>query len=612
MLYAKVVVGLPVEGPFDYIVPEHLEKKISVGMRVWVSFGAKKKIVGFVVGLDQKTNIKKIKALSDLIDDFPVLDKKILSLTKKLSEYYCCSWGEAIETALPEGIRKGRRLGAQGQSPSGDSPCADACVDSKFSTILLQGEHLERWDIYIKHLKEALGCGRTAIVLLPDIYSVFVAKEIIQAQINSPVGVVYRKQPQELEEWGKINSGEIKIVVGTRAAVFAPLSKLGLIIIDDEEDSVYKQDQVPHYHAAKVAELRANMEKAKLVLGSAAPSLENIYLARKNKIQYSLLPGSKPSFGIKIIDAKNFTFSRLLTDAIQGVINSKGKALLFLNRKGFATFGFCQNCRLTLKCPRCNINLNYHFKENILNCHYCNFKMPVPKICPHCNAGYIRYSGMGTETIESELSRLFPQAKIKKWDDADSDQCKDADIIVATSAIIRQAKFKFDLIGVLSIDNSLNRIDFRSGEKSFALLSGLLGLAKEAVIIQTGLPHHHSFCALVKNDPDIFYDEELKERKQLGLPPYSHLILVKLRGRKEEQVKNAASLLFEKLNAANKGKGIDIMSVNPAQPPKLRENFYWQILVRSANALKANKLLKINIKDLAHSGIIVTVDVDPH
>jgi len=237
--------------------------------------------------------------------------------------------------------------------------------------------------------------------------------------------------------------------------------------------------------------------------------------------------------------------------------------------------------------------------------------MDSPKICPSCNSGYIKFSGMGTQKLESELSRLFPQSKIKRLDSNARTGIEDADIFISTSAVIKQKEHKFGLVGVLSIDNSLNRIDFRSSEKTFALLMGLAGLTEKKLIIQTKLPRHYVFESLIKNDVNIFYNEELRLRKQLNFPPYRHMALVKLRGKSQQKVKENALSLFEKLNKANAGKSIKIVSVNPAQRSKLRGNFYWHVLASSDNVKRLSKFLKINLKDFPHSGIIVTVDVDP-
>jgi len=617
VLYAKIVVGLAVRGPFDYIVPRSLEGKIKTGERAWVNFGTRR-IIGYVVGLAKKSEVKNLKPVLELIDDYPVLTRNLLLLTKGLGEYYYCSWGEAIETAIPEGLRKGKN----GYWKNGDGSIFLASdlrkiEPSPFLIHDLDGE--ARWDTYIAEIKKTIEKKLSVIMLLPDVSYVFKARDIIEKRLGINVGVLYRKQPGELEEWVNLRRGGVRVVVGTRSAVFAPLSNLGLIIIDDEEDSVYKQDQVPHYHARAAAFMRSKLDKARLILGSRAPSLESFHLIKAKKADYTLLPRKKEFPEVKIIDMRHLPFqdnkkrvilARLLEDAIYSVLNEKGKALLFLNRKGFATYCACHNCGKALKCPRCSINLVYHFKEGLLSCHYCNFKMPAPEICPECNSGYIKFSGAGTEKIESELSRIFPQARISIVE-GDNLNLSDADIFIATSSVIRQAGLDFDLIGVLGIDSVLNRVDFRATEKVFGLLAGLLGLTHKKILIQTGSPQHHCFQALLEKDASVFYDEELRQRRQLSFPPYKHMVLLKLRGKSEDKVKESAQSLCAKLREINKNRNIEIISVNPSNPAKLRGNYHWQILIRSSRVIAVNTFLKNSLKDFRHSGIIVTVDVDP-
>lgn len=612
MLYARIVLGLPVEGPFDYIVPSNFEKKVKIGSRVWVNF-CHRKMLGYVVQLSDKTSINELKKILAIIDDYPVLDRNMLLLAKELSEYYCCSRGEAIEATLPEGLRKGKKIpqtAGHNVKNSSTNP----------QTILLHDlDGRKRWDTYFEAIKNIQEENKSAILIFPDKNSALKAKEIIEKELGLTLTVFYRKMPKELEEWLKIKEGKTNIIVGTFSSIFAPVNNLGLVIIDDEDNSAYKQDQVPHYNVREVARMRINIDKAKLILGSTSPSLESFYLAKQNKIKYVSIPREMKYPEIKIIDMKSEysrkhkdkILSRYLHDCIIESLGKDEKVLLFLNRKGFATLAFCHNCGVVLKCPRCNINLVYHFHKGSLNCHYCNFKMDSPKICPNCNSGYIKFLGTGTEKIESEIYRLFPQARIKTLDNRVQADIKDADIFISTSAVIKQKDYNFGLVGVLSIDNFLNRIDFRSSEKTFALLTGLLGLTEKKLVIQTKFPRHFCFQALIKNDVNIFYNEELLQRKQLNFPPHKHMALIKLRGKNEEKVKEGAFSLFGKLNLANTGKSIKIISVNPGQYPKLRGNFYWNILVSSSDVKKICKFLKINLKDFPHSGIIITVDVDP-
>jgi primosomal protein N' (replication factor Y) len=612
MRYAKVVVGLPVEGPFDYFIPPELNQRIRVGVRVKVEFGHKK-LPGYVVGVVGETFIKNPKAVLEAIDNTPLLDSRMLWLTKELSDYYCCSWGQAIETALPHALRTTKKIALTEQKKR--KPAAG----SREVILLHDLDGKGRWDAYIQHLRQALDNNQAALVIVSESHSLPKAKAIIENKLDTTPAVLYRNRPGEIKEWLSIKEGRASIALGLRSAIFAPLSNLGLVIIDQEDDSVYKQDQVPHYHVRVVAMMRAKKEKAKLILGSSHPSLESYYLAKKGRIQYSLIPRKREFPQIKLVNTSSdyaarkkneVILSAYLLDALRSVLNNKGKVLLFLNRRGFASKAFCRHCNKIFKCPRCSINLVYHFKESMLRCHYCNFKMPAPAICPDCNSDYIRYLGMGAERLENEINRLFPQARVKRVDKIGDLEDKQTDIFIATSLIVKATGLNFDLIGVLSVDEALNYIDFRAPEKVFRNLSGLLGLTEKSLVIQTRLNQHHCFQALLNKDSDFFYKEELRQRRQLSFPPYRHLAYVVLRGRKEAKVKGASEALFARLNN-NCPKGIRILSLNPAQPQKLRGNFYWRILLRGSSAKNVTRFLKINLKGYSHSGIIVTVDLDP-
>ncbi|MEW6101179.1 MAG: primosomal protein N', partial [Candidatus Omnitrophota bacterium] len=395
---------------------------------------------------------------------------------------------------------------------------------------------------------------------------------------------------------------------------------VGLIIVDSEEDDVYKQEQAPHYSARQAAFMRSLIEGARLILGSISPSLESIYLAKNNKIDYVFIPRLKPLPEFKVIDMaserrhskdKNAIFSKYLIEAVNSALSRKEKVLLFLNRRGFATTAFCSTCGLAINCPRCDVNLVYHFKAELLTCRYCNFKLNFPKICPSCNSGYIKLKGAGTERIESELSRIFPAAKIKRLDSDNLAEAGAADIFVATSSVISDWGENFTLTGVLSIDNSLNRVDLRSSEKTFALLQGLFCLTQKRLLVQTGFPGNNCFQALFKNDFNLFYDAELTQRKHLGFPPYRHFISLRLRGKTEGKVADTSQKLFEQLNNVKKDRQINLLSLSRPQPAKLRGNYYWQILLSVKDISKARNFLKNNLKDFSRSGIIVTVDVDP-
>ncbi len=617
MLYAKVVLGLPVDGPFDYLVPAGLEGKMRIGARVWVNFRNKKE-VAYVTGLTARTKIKNIKEISSLIDIIPAIDDGMMSLCSGLAEYYCCSLGEAIETALPEGLRKGKEVLSPVASASGGSLAMTKTNDPAVAggmPVFVRGQ--DRMPVYLKYIKEALASGRSAIILFSDIREAEEARGRIARDSGAEVFSVFRKQPGELEIWQSIRGLSSCVVVGTRSGIFAPVNNLGLVIIDREQDQVYKQEQAPHYHARQAALMRSRICGAKLVLGGTVPSLESFFLFREGKLQVEDLPSQSLYPAVQVIDNRRLAYadrkskpviSKFLSDAIFKVLSDKGKVLVFIERKGFATSAFCHNCGAPLKCPRCSINLVFHFDEDKLRCHHCNFKMDVPKICPSCNSGYIKYSGLGTEKLESELARMFPQARIGIIGEGDA-ELGSADIFVSTSVVLKHRNLKFDLTGVISIDNSLNRVDFRAAEKAFSLLTELAGRSAR-MVIQSANAGHYCFRALVKNDQGLFLQEELRQRKQLNFPPYKHMILLKLRSASLSKVKDASAGLFEKLGSI-KSASVKLLSLNPSQPAKLRGNFYYQILMRASRAEKAARFLRPYLKDGSFSGVIVTVDVDP-
>jgi len=369
-----------------------------------------------------------------------------------------------------------------------------------------------------------------------------------------------------------------------------------------------------------VAQIRTKIDGARLILFSRSPTLETWYQAKKGKIKYLLMNTEIPANQIKIIDLHRVGFipqrrkiriSVSLEDAINKTLNQKGRVLLFLNRRGFAIFAHCQNCGMVLRCPRCNANLTLHFKNNELICHRCNYKTQSPRICPGCNSGYIHYSGLGTEKLESELSRLYPQVSIARLDKDENVTSDGTQIIIATEWIFKRPLKNLDLIGIISPDTVLNRADFRAGERVFALLLYLASLTPNSLIIQTNFPEHYCFQALAQKRVDLFYETELVYRRQSSLPPFNHIIMVKLRGNKEERVSLTAEELFKILNEANKNKSIKIVSHSQQVPHKKRDRYYEQILIKTRSVPIAVNFLKKTLCDFRRSGIIVTVDVDP-
>lgn len=627
MRYAKVVLGISVEGPFDYSVPASLQDEIAIGARVRVPLRTQERI-GYVVGLARRSRVKGVRPILSLIDRTGLLDKNTLTLARELSDYYCCSWGEAIEAALPEGIREGRDVKYSPGCQTASGPAAKAAIvvnegkETLRQIVLLQDSSRNarlRWDRYIEEIGRELAETKTVLVLLPDSLSAARAADLITSRLGCSIAMLVRGKTSDAREWMRIKNGQAEVVIGTRSAVFAPLQRLGLIIIDEEHSHAYKQEQTPHYHPREIALMRSRLEGARVILGSASPTLESFYLTLKSAASLVRLKEEESRPEVKVLDLKRIgpfdrkkgiAISRYLLDSISLALAAGKKTLLFLNRKGFATVASCSACGYVIKCPRCNINLVFHYREKSLRCHYCNYSIAVPEVCPQCKAGYIRYSGAGTEKLESELYRNFPQARIRILEKEQDANQQEADILVATEYVIKEWRTAFDLVGVISIDSSLDRIDFRAAERTFSILQGLIGLAAGKAVIQTYLPQHHVFRSFLEQDPAVFYNEELRQRKQLAFPPYSHLGLIRLRGKSESRVKDAAEALFASLRTKAR-PGIKTASLNPGQPPKLRGNYYWQILLNAKDARRMSRFIKSCLKDFRQSSIIVTVDIDP-
>ncbi len=611
VLFAKVVLGLPVEGPFDYRVPPEYVVSLRAGERVWVNFRNKKEL-GYVVALAPASRIKQIKPLLSVIDKSPVLDSCMLELTSRISAYYCCSWGEAIEAALPGPLRKGKPV-------SVDLPLREPGRCAPGNTVVVYDRDGEaRWGHYLKAIRDSLAGSKSVIVIVPDKTAMENAYQWLQGKLDVPVRSLSRGQLKEADQWQEIAQARQQCVIGTRSAVFAPVADLGLIILDEESNPAYKQDQVPHYHCREAALMRGMLENATVMLGCRAPSSEVAALVQRGPIQPVVLKRTTPFPDIKIVDMKDLPvldrksrmiMSRYLQDAIVEALAKNGRILLMLNRRGFATLASCAQCSAVLRCPRCNVNLVYHFHDQRLRCHYCDFSMVVPKICPSCNAGYIKFSGAGTEKVESEIARLFPQASLRLLD-VGTAEADGADILIATQRIVGSMRKKFSLVAVLSIDNSLHHADFRSSEKAFGLLWELAMLTDERMIVQTSLPGHYCFEALKNNDPGIFFSRELAGRKQLKFPPFEHFVCVRCRGLNEEKVRSAAEKLFDIFSEVKK-RGVAVVSVAPGQQPKLRGNYYWEVLLRGKDPAAVGAFARLRLKKFKQSGIIITVDVDP-
>ncbi|MCX7927318.1 MAG: primosomal protein N' [Candidatus Omnitrophica bacterium] len=614
MLFAKVAVGLPIEDTFDYSIPESYQNKIEIGMRCWINF-CHRRCIGYIVEISGKSDISinKIKPIISLIDDEPILNPSLLLLGKKVAEYYCCSWGEAIETTLPEELRKGKIISVPKRQDQVKAP-------NKFERIIIEDrEGFGRFKVFADIIQKTLAQEQSVIVVVPDTYSIEEFKQFMPVFLQTQIISLYRNQPKEIEIWQKIYKAKTSFVVGTRSAIFAPVSNLGLIIVDQESDPGHKQDQVPHYHSRTVSLMRGQIENCKVILASRVLSLEARLMTKTRQTQVEEIPPNRLGPEINIIDMKKLPvvskrhtliISRVIQDEIVFSLTQKRKILLLIPRQGFANSVICSNCKQSLKCQRCATNLAYFLSTKSVKCRYCNFSQELPKICPSCKAGYLKLKGLGVERVESEFARLFPSAKIERFNRRNLDKCKQADMVIAGQDIFH-FPFCFDISICIGIDNLFTRIDFRAAEQTMRLLLMVVQSTKDKVFIQTNFAHYEIFSALKEKNPLKFYKKELKIRRQLQFPPLQHFVMVKLRGKNESKVKTQAEKLFNLLSQSLPTKQVNLLSLTAGQPPKLRGNFYWVILLSCKDPIKISCWLRKKILQFTTSGITKTIDVDP-
>ncbi len=666
--YAEIAIGLPIAKPFHYRVPEELKEKIEIGKRVWVTF-KNRPIVGYVLGFVDVPGVEEVKSISSVIDEAPLLDVHLLELTKWMSDYYYTSWGEAIEAAIPGPLKRGkvkirpkRPLEEEPYEPTSKFKPTDQQEGALKSILKSLTEH--RHDVYLLHgitgsgktevylqsIEAALKLGMTTIVLVPEISLTPQAVERFKSRYGGLVAVLHSKllESERFMEWKRLKEGTAKIVIGVRSAIFAPVKDLGLIVVDEEHEVTYKQEDVPRYNARDVAIMRAKLSNATVILGSATPSVESYYSAISKAYKLLRLTERIEKRGlpkVQVVDMRQEMldtrqvkiFSRALEVAIAQVLNRGGQVMLFLNRRGFSTFINCKRCGYVVQCKYCSVVLTYHFDTKRLNCHYCNYEIPPPQVCPKCKSEYIRYFGIGTQKVESEVARLFPQANIGRMDTdattkrgshkrilADFKNGK-INILVGTQMIAKGHDFpKVMLVGVISADTALNLPDFRASERTFNLLTQVAGRAGRGlepgrVIIQTYTPDHYAIEKSINHDYVGFFNEEINYRRELEYPPFVHLVGIKLRGKNEERVIKISQELAGTLSAISKceplatdHEPIEIVGPAPAFISKMRGQFRWHILLKGKEPKNICRLIDGALKQLrGRSAVTITVDVDP-
>lgn len=665
MKYAEIALALPVDKTFHYKVPDPLKDSAAIGKRAWVSFG-NRRMAGMIVGFADKAggvSPARIKEIESVIDRVPIVSGEMIALAQWISDYYCASLGSALHLAIPAPLKKGRTsINARAAHESVAQPALTghlvltaeqakalgeikrALGENRHRVFLLHGVTSSgKTEVYIQAIDEVLKNGKTAIVLVPEISLTPQAVERFSARFGGKVAVIHSRVTggERYEAWRLIKEGERPVVIGARSALFSPLRNLGLIVVDEEHETSYKQEDAPRYHARDAAVKLAELAGCPVILGSATPSLESFHKALTGK--YTLLELTKriddrPMPRVRVIDMRREierqkrvpVLSRALVDSIEKTLAKKEQTMLFLNRRGFSTYIMCRNCGYTAKCKKCDSILVYHSAKKELLCHYCSYREEPPKTCPDCKSGYMRFAGKGTEKIESEVQRTFPAARIGRMD-TDAMRRKgshgailarmrdgEIDILVGTQMIAKGHDFpQVTLVGVISADLSLNIPDFRSGERTFCLLTQVAGRAGRGanpgeVILQTYAPDNYAVTTSAVHDYAAFSGRELEFRKKLGFPPYKNLIKITVKGRREASAKDAAAALAGALREHFGGKGEEVAGPAPGVIPRIRGRYIWNVIIKTEDAMAVSKFLKgAGIqKGKAGKGTVV-IDVDP-
>lgn len=517
-----------------------------------------------------------------------------------------------------------------------------AAVDNKqFAPFLLHGiTGSGKTEVYLQGIAHTLAAGNNALVLVPEISLTPQLVQRFRARFSDGIAVLHSalSDGERYDEWRRIRRGEVRIVIGARSAIFAPLERIGIIVVDEEHEASFKQSDGLRYNARDLALVRGQQEQATVLLGSATPLITTRFAAQQGKLGYLSLPervANRPLPATSIINTRMTAESPLspqLIEALADNLERGEQSLLFLNRRGFASWLVCPSCGADLQCPNCSVSLTYHRQRRKSLCHYCDYQVPAPCICPACGELELKEMGVGTERIEHELLERFPDARIARMD-SDTTGGKggharildkvgrgEVDILVGTQMIAKGHDFPgVTLVGVLQAEGSLYLPDFRATERTFQVLSQVIGRAGRGelagrVLLQAMTPDHYGIAYAADHDFERFYQEELLFRQELNYPPYGFLAAIKLSATSEKSLTTAAEQSAAVLRAIKSRLGLRVEILGPAPAPlyRLRGRFRQQILLKDASRAALRRLLTAYRREQSLPATVrAAVDIDP-
>ena len=545
----------------------------------------------------------------------------------------------------------------------------DAINNKQYQQFLLYGvTGSGKTEVYLQLIEKVLDNGRNAIVLVPEIsLTPQMLDRFISRFGKEEIAILHSKLSigERHDEWERIQEKKARIVIGARSAIFAPIENIGIIIIDEEHDSSYKSETNPRYNAKEIAKVLAKENKAPLVLGSATPDIVTFYKTQEKTIyqdlqkstefehktniqtesKITLLELTKRANNsslpkVEIIDLKQelangnrSMLSRELYNSIEENLKQKRQTILFLNRRGYSTFIMCRNCGYTVKCPNCNISMTYHSYERKLKCHYCGHEENVVTVCPECHSDKIRYFGTGTQKLEQEIHKQFPEASTIRMD-IDTVTKKNShevilntfrnqniDILIGTQMVVKGHHFpNVTLVGVIAADSSLNIDDYRANERTFQILTQVAGRAGREnlpgkVVIQTYNPDNFSIICAQKQNYDLFYETEIALRKQLKYPPFCDIILIGLNSYQELEIKNVSSKIYQYLEQRLNKEEFKVLRPMPCPIDKIQNRYRWRIIIKGNMTEKANQILNDCLKEIYQENIKdtrIAIDINPN
>ncbi|HAM82193.1 primosomal protein N' [Ornithinibacillus bavariensis] len=574
------------------------------------------------------TNRAVIKAL---------VDKGILREYKK--EVYRNPYDDtSFEKTLPLPLTKQQEMALH--------PIIEKIHNHKHDVFLVHGvTGSGKTEIYLQAIQEVIKQGKEAIVLVPEISLTPQMVKRFKGRFGSDVAVMHSalSNGEKYDEWRKIHAKEVKVVVGARSAIFAPFENLGIIIIDEEHETTYKQEDQPRYHARDVAIKRGQYHECPVVLGSATPTLESYARAKKGVYQLATLDkrtNNQALPKVEIVDMRNelhegnrSMFSIALKREMESAIERGEQIVLLLNRRGYSTFVMCRDCGHVKRCPHCDIALTYHKNSNQLKCHYCGYEERMPHLCPECNSESIRYFGTGTQRVEEALNQLMPHARVIRMD-VDTTRKKgahekllkrfankEADILLGTQMIAKGLDFaNVTLVGVLTSDSMLHLPDFRSSEKTFQLLTQVSGRAGRhelpgKVIVQSYTPDHYSIQLASEYDFEKFFLYEMQIRKKFRYPPYVYLALITVSHQNHVKAVQITSRIAQLLLKVV-GKDTIVLGPTPSPIARMKDRYRYQCMIKYKNEPELRstikKVMDLYADEMRKEDLSITVDMQPY